>query len=74
MDGVVGDSGAGLIHQHGNNATFDGILISVNTNSSDIHFHTAWDVKNQLGFDFNCDPAPKFGAASQWGSCPSINR
>ncbi len=63
-----GDSGSGAKATN----TIDGVL--ADANSTRYEFITAYDVKNQLGFDFNCAVGQTTQGASAWGSCAWINR
>lgn len=74
IDTGPGDSGSGLIGvDRSPDVTIDAIHAC---GSGTTGFgNTAYDVKNRLGFDFNCASSPVTGrSASNWGSCPTYNR
>jgi hypothetical protein len=75
IDTSGGDSGSGLIGpvQSPGDTTIDAIHACGSGTSG--FGNTAFDVKTQLGFDFNCASTAVTGrAASAWGACPTYNR
>ncbi len=69
ISAVGGDSGAGAKYSY----TIDGIIVEA-APSGEVLFGTAYDVKAQLGFDFNCASGARYLPANQWGACPAVNR
>ena len=71
---IGGDSGSGFIGPVASpDVTIDAILACQSGSAS--FGNTAYDVKTQLGFDFNCASTPVTGrAASAWGACPTYDR
>lgn len=68
-----GDSGGGLIDGTVAQTTIDGII---NCNALGWSLaNTAYDVKTQLGADFNCASSRVYGrAGGLWGTCPARDR
>ncbi len=74
IDTGFGDSGSGLIGPTaGAQVTIDAIhACGAGTTG---YGNTAYDVKTQLGFDFNCASSVVTGrAAANWGACPVYDR
>ncbi len=64
-----GDSGSGTKYSN----TIDGIIVGGDATGS--VFNTAYDVKSQLGFDFNCAVGQfTMSHPSSWPNCPVVNR
>lgn len=73
IDTGGGDSGSGLIGPVGTGVTIDAIHTC--GDGTEALGQTAYDVKNQLAFDYNCASSKVTGrSAGNWGSCPTYNR
>lgn len=69
IQNIPGDSGSGAKWEY----TIDGVIVQ--GSGSQVLFNTAFDVKTQLSFDFNCAaPGPHYLSAGSWGSCPVVDR
>lgn len=72
---LSGDSGSGLVEDRNNaDVAIDGIVVQGNHPTASLG-QTAWDVKNQLNFDFNCANSPTYRSnPANWANCPILNR
>ncbi len=71
---IVGDSGAGVIGEVQLTASSIDAILSCGGPLYSIG-NTAYDVKTQLQFDFNCASSAVTGRSpSNWGACPTIDR
>lgn len=75
VDTRGGDSGSGFVHPRSSGATFTALHVCGggpgDTQSLSV---TAFDVKNNLDFDYNCHSSTAIRSPTQWGTCPAINR
>lgn len=75
---IGGDSGAGLVYSSGSGGqlAIDALHQCSNGAYGSVYFGmTAYWVKTELGFDYNCaSSVVNSRAASAWGACPTINR
>lgn len=73
---TFGDSGSGVIGPYsGESASIDGLVACGDRGAGWTAGPTAYQVKQELGFDYNCRSyKARHKSASWWGSCPTINR
>lgn len=65
-----GDSGSGVKWEY----TIDGLLVAGDGETGPSYFHTAYDLQDITGTQFNCAVGETTNRAGDWGSCPGVDR